>query len=88
MVRKPRKEARTPRPMDVGQRVTLAPVCASVPAYGGKPAVLRDTVLTVAEVSGDGTARNPWHVVATDGTHNWHFDPGSLELTADSRRSP
>lgn len=59
-------------------RVTLAPHKSVIPAYGGKPFVGRDTVLTVSHLTGTGSKRNPWHVVVTDGTHFWHLEPDDV----------
>ena len=59
-------------------RVTLSRIKSVIPAYGGKPFVGRDTVLTVSELTGKGSKRNPWHVVVTDGTHFWHLEPDDV----------
>lgn len=59
-------------------RVTLSRIKSVIPAYGGKPFVLRDTVLTVSHLTGTGSNRNPWHVVVTDGTHFWHLEPDDV----------
>lgn len=59
-------------------RVTLASHKSVIPAYGGKPFVGRDTVLTVSHLTGTGSTRNPWHVVVTDGEHFWHLEPDDV----------
>lgn len=59
-------------------RVTLSPHKSVIPAYDGKPWVLRDTVLTVSHLGGTGSKRNPWHAVVTDGTHFWHLEPDDV----------
>lgn len=59
-------------------RVTLSPIKSVIPAYGGKPFVGRETVLTVLDLTGTGSKRNPWHVVVTDGTHFWHLEPDDV----------
>lgn len=60
-------------------RVTLSAIKKSIPSYGGKPWVLRDTVLTVMDVTGTGSKSNPWIVVVTDGEHLWRLEPGDVE---------
>lgn len=60
-------------------RVTLAPHKSLIPAYGGKPFVGRETILTVSHLTGTGAKRNPWHVVVTDGTHFWHLEPDDVQ---------
>lgn len=65
-------------------RVTLSRIKSIIPPYDGKPFVLRDTVLTVSHLTGTGSARNPWHVVVTDGTHFWHLEPGDVMPLAAS----
>lgn len=59
-------------------RVTLSPIKSVIPPYDGKPFVLRDTVLTVSNLTGTGSKRSPWHVVVTDGTHFWHLEPDDV----------
>ena len=59
-------------------RVTLSRIKSVIPAYGGKPFVGRDMVLTVSDLTGTGSKRNPWHVVVTDGTHFWHLEPDDV----------
>jgi hypothetical protein len=61
----------TLRPADL---VTLASHVRSFPAYDGKPAILRDTVLRVSSIQGKGTNRAPWKVTLTDGMHFWHVN--------------
>jgi hypothetical protein len=62
----------------IGDTVSLSPIKSMIPAYDGKPAVLRDTVLTVSSITGTGAKRNPYHVVVTDGTRFWHLEPGDV----------
>lgn len=73
-------------------RVTLSAIKKSIPSYGGKPWVLRDTVLTVMDVTGTGSTRTPWVVVVTDGEHLWRLEPGDVERVetpvAHSTRKP
>ena len=64
-------------------RVTLSRIKSVIPAYGGKPFVGRDTVLTVSHLTGTGSKRNPWHVVVTDGEHFWHLEPGDVARMED-----
>jgi hypothetical protein len=59
-------------------RVTLSRIKSVIPAYGGKPFVGRDTILTVSHLTGTGSTRNPWMVVVTDGTHFWHLEAGDV----------
>jgi hypothetical protein len=59
-------------------RVTLSAIKRPIPAYGGKPFVGRETVLTVSHLTGTGSKRNPWHVVVTDGEHFWHLEPDDV----------
>ena len=59
-------------------RVTLSRIKSVIPAYGGKPFVGRETVLTVSHLTGTGSTRNPWHVVVTDGTLFWHLEPDDV----------
>jgi len=67
-------------------RVTLAAHKSVIPPYDGKPFVLRDTVLTVSHLTGTGSARNPWHVVVTDGTHFWHLEPDDVRVEESPAR--
>ncbi len=60
--------------------VRLSPIMRMIPAYDGKPAVLRDTTLSVSSITGTGSKRNPYHVVCTDGVHFWHLEPGDVSL--------
>ena len=59
-------------------RVTLSRIKSPIPAYGGKPFVGRERVLTVSHITGTGAQRNPWGVVVTDGEHFWHLEPGDV----------
>jgi hypothetical protein len=59
-------------------RVTLSQIKRPIPAYGGKPFVGREDVLTVSHITGTGAKRNPWGVVVTDGTHFWHLEPDDV----------
>jgi len=59
-------------------RVTLSRIKSPIPAYGGKPFVGREDVLTVSHITGTGAKRNPWGVVVTDGTHFWNLEPGDV----------
>ena len=69
-------------------RVTLSVIKRPIPAYGGKPFVGRETVLTVSHLTGTGSKRNPWHVVVTDGTHFWHLEPDDVaRVETESRAS-
>lgn len=68
----------------IGDTVTLSSIKSSIPAYDGKPAVLRDTALRVSSVTGTGSKRNPYHVVVTDGTHFWHMEPGDVVPTTST----
>lgn len=71
-------------------RVTLAGHKNVIPPYddlrggGLKPFVLRDTVLTVSHLTGTGSARSPWQVVVTDGTHFWHLEPDDVMPAGDA----
>ena len=71
-LRTKRPGARKRPDIRIGDRVTLADhVCT---AY--YPGLLRDTVLRVSSVSGNGTARAPWVVSVTDDRGNfWRNDP-------------
>lgn len=64
----------------IGDKVSLSAIKSMIPAYDGKPAVLRDTVLTVSSITGTGSKRNPFGVRTTDGTHFWGHEPGDLEV--------
>jgi hypothetical protein len=80
--------AKTKRPMlRKHDRVTLSPIKSVIPAYGGKPFVGRDMVLTVSHLTGTGAQRNPWHVVVTDGTHFWHLEPDDVQRVSDGEES-
>ena len=68
-------------------RVTLSPIKRPIPAYGGKPFVGREMVLTVSHLTGTGSKRNPWHVAVTDGTHFWHLEPGDVTRVETDERS-
>jgi hypothetical protein len=68
-------------------RVTLSSIRRSIPSYEGKPAVLRDTVLTVSHITGTGTARNPFHVSVTDGEYFWHLEPDDIVKAEPSAHS-
>jgi len=60
---------------------------SSIPAYGGKPFVGKDTVLRVQSVTGTGTMRNPWHLIVTDDAgHTWTLPPSDLLLAESSPR--
>ena len=70
---------KTKRPaVSTGDSVTLSAIKSTVPAYDGKPMILRDTVLRVSHVTGTGSKRSPYHVVVTDGTHFWHMEPDDV----------
>ena len=76
--------AKTKRPtLRKHDRVTLSRIKSLIPAYGGKPFVGRDTILTVSHLTGTGAQRNPWHVVVTDGTHFWHLEPDDVQRVED-----
>jgi hypothetical protein len=76
--------ATTKRPtLRKNDHVTLSPIKSVIPAYGGKPFVGRETVLTVSHLTGTGSKRNPWHVVVTDGTHFWHLEPDDVMRAED-----
>jgi hypothetical protein len=67
---------KTKRPaLRVGDRVVLASDIRTPLVHAGKPAILRDTVLTVSSIGGRGTLRDPWTVHVTDGCEFWHFAP-------------
>jgi len=71
--------ATTKRPaLRKNDRVTLSRIKSVIPAYGGKPFVGRDTILTVSHLTGTGAQRNPWHIVVTDGTHFWSLEPDDV----------
>lgn len=71
--------SKTKRPaLNIRDSVTLSSIKSSIPAYDGKPAVLRDTVLAVSSITGTGSKRNPFHVVVADGSHFWHMEPGDV----------
>lgn len=73
------KTQKTKRPaFNLGDEVRLADHMRAIPAYADKPAVLCDTVLRVSHITGRGTKRDPWAVVATDRVHFWHFEPSDL----------
>lgn len=76
--------ATTKRPaLRKNDRVTLSRIKSVIPAYGGKPFVRRDMVLTVSHLTGTGAKRNPWHVVVTDGTHFWQLEPEDVMPVKD-----
>ena len=80
--------AKTKRPtLRKHDRVTLSRIKSVIPAYGGKPFVGRDMVLTVSHLTGTGSTRNPWHVVVTDGTHFWHLEPDDVQPAEDEARA-
>jgi len=58
--------------------VQLSSIKSMIPAYDGKPAVVRDTRLSVSSITGTGSRRNPYHVVVTDGVHFWHLEPDDV----------
>lgn len=60
-------------------QIKIASHTACVPTYDGKPHIGHDTILTVSHITGRGSNREPWKVVATDGAHFWHFDPEDIE---------
>ena len=74
-------------------RVMLSRIKGMIPAYddlrggGLKPPVLRDTVLTVSRLAGTGSARNPWRVVVTNGTHSWDLEPDDVMPAGDTAHS-
>ncbi len=62
-----------------------------IPAYGGKPHALTDTVLRVSSVSGTGSVRNPWQVSVTDDAgHFWTLTPDEVVPAAShmTKRAP
>lgn len=95
MLSKPAKAKKSSRPkrpaFHVGDKVTLSFEVSTIPAYGGKPAVLHDTVLRVHAFVGTGNKRNPYGVTTTDGMHFWGHAPGDLikveRCAQEARRS-
>lgn len=64
----------------------LSPTKRSIPAYGKKPFVGRDTELFFSHLTGTGSKRDPWGIVVTDGTHFWHLEPEDV-VRVESERS-